>query len=272
MRESAQSPCLVSSLRRGTIIFLSCITIIGVGACARAGGDSAIVQFAMAGANTVQVRDLRFYVHDIELLDAQGSAYPFRLTPSATWQTEAVALVDLSGASDADRNGVLRGTITNRPAHFSGIRFTVGVPFELNHGNPLNASAPLNAGDLFWTWQSGYKFMRIDLADSGAEWSFHLGSTGCASASAVRAPEHRCAQPNLMRVELHGFDPLRVPIQVRLNELIESMRAPASGTCTGGYAHEQMCAHVFAKTGLNPTTGSCDGGICAGQRIFGFGK
>lgn len=268
MRESVRSPRLLSSLRIAAIIFASCLTVIGIGACARSDANSGAVQFVIEPAAADAVRDLRFYIHDVQLLRAQGEAVPFDLIPDSVWQDDRVALVDLFGTSEADRHAVIRGAI-DQDAAYDGIRFVVGVPFEYNHRDPLKAGAPLDKGDLFWTWQSGYKFLRVDLSDEGKETSFHLGSTGCASASAVRPPKQPCSQPNLMHVELRGFDPLHQPIQVRVSELIEAMRAPESGACTGGYAHEPACAHVFAKTGMNPNTGLCADGVCRDQKIFG---
>jgi uncharacterized repeat protein (TIGR04052 family) len=57
---------------------------------------------------------------------------------------------------------------------------------------------------LFWSWQDGYKFMRIDTAFDN--FRLHLGSTGC-----VYGPTPgivaSCARPNRAEVELDGFNP-----------------------------------------------------------------
>ena len=256
------------------IIFLSCLAIIGICACTPHGDDSVSVQFRLQnGTDEVgTVRDLRFYVSDIELLDRAGRAYPLSLRSDQQWQSDRVALVDMAGENS---NFSIRGEVGNAPfsgaehsgAELSGIRFTMGVPFELNHANPMTAAAPLNRGDLFWSWQSGYKFLRVDLADPAGEWSFHLGSTGCVSASAVRAPESPCAQPNRVKVQLRGFDPTRYPVLVRADEFFRSMHAPGSGTCTGNYADDPACADVYTKTGLRPQNGQCETD-CSRQRLF----
>jgi uncharacterized repeat protein (TIGR04052 family) len=251
------------------IIFLSCLAIIGICACASGGDDSVTVQFRLLhGRSEVgTVRDLRFYVSDVELLDEAGRAYPVSLRSDQQWQNDRVALIDMVGENS---NTSISGNVADGAfpgAELSGIRFTLGVPFELNHANPMTAAAPLNRGDLFWTWQSGYKFLRVDLADTARDWSFHLGSTGCVSASALRAPELPCAQPNRVRVELRGFDPTREPVLVRADELFRSMHAPESGTCTGSYAHDPACADIYSKTGLRPHDGQCER-ACSGQRLF----
>jgi uncharacterized repeat protein (TIGR04052 family) len=198
----------------------------------------------------------------VELLDEAGMAHALSLRSDQQWQNDRVALIDMAREnSNTSIRGDVEGTV------FSGIRFTLGVPFEINHANPMTAPAPLNRGDLFWTWQSGYKFLRVDLADVTGEWSFHLGSTGCVSASALRAPESPCAQPNRVKVELHGFDPTREPVLVRADEFFRSMRTPQSGTCTGNYAHDPACADIYSKTGLRRHDGQCDT-ACSGQRLF----
>jgi uncharacterized repeat protein (TIGR04052 family) len=269
MSKSLAVICSVPWMSGMRIIFLSCLAIIGICACTPHGDDSVSVQFRLQnGTDEVgTVRDLRFYVSDIELLDQAGRAYPLSLRSDQQWQSDRVALVDMAGENS---NFSIRGEVGNprfSGAELSGIRFTMGVPFELNHANPMTAAAPLNRGDLFWSWQSGYKFLRVDLADPAGEWSFHLGSTGCVSASAVRAPESPCAQPNRVKVQLRGFDPTRYPVLVRADEFFRSMHAPGSGTCTGNYADDPACADVYTKTGLRPQNGQCETD-CSRQRLF----
>jgi uncharacterized repeat protein (TIGR04052 family) len=269
MTKSLAAICSVPHISGMRIIFLSCLAIIGICACTPHGDDSVSVQFRFPNgtAELGTVRDLRFYVSDIELLDEAGRGYPVSLRSDEQWQNERVALIDMAGDNS---NSSIRGEVAGAElsgAELSGIRFTLGVPFELNHANPMTAAAPLNRGDLFWSWQSGYKFLRVDLADAAREWSFHLGSTGCVSASALRASEAPCAQPNRVEVELRGFDPTREPILVRVDELFRSMHARESGTCTGNYAHDPACADIYSKTGLSPRDGQCET-ACSTQRLF----
>ncbi len=251
------------------IIFLSWLTIIGLVACVGDRSNSVVVQFEMdrgdAGNAIGEVRDLRFYVHDVELLDASGQAYPLALTALAPWQSADLALIDLVGQQQTNLNTALRGRAQGE--QFSGIRFKVGVPFTLNHVNLVTAAPPLDRGDLFWSWQTGYKFLRADLTDANREWSFHLGSTGCVSASAVRAPDQPCSRPNLIRVELRGFDPTKEPIRVRIDELFKSMSTLQSSVCTGDYEYDRGCADVISKTGLQASNGECMND-CRGQRLF----
>jgi uncharacterized repeat protein (TIGR04052 family) len=254
------------------VILLPLLALI-TGALGACGGDAgrAEIQFGVdadASAANVNVRQLQFYVHDVELIDEQGVAHPFRLSAAPPWQSEHVALVDLSGDAGAQRRAAILGTFDGgKPQSYTGIHFTVGVPFELNHGNPLTAAPPLDRGEMFWNWQSGHKFLRADLAADGREWSFHLGSTGCSSASALRPPAAPCAQPNEIRVELKG-DPLRQTIRLLLEPLFAAAHATNYAICTGNYAHDPACGPAYATTGLNAQSGTCADENCTTQRLW----
>lgn len=266
-------------MRPGAIIVLLILaaSIVVLSACSGSSGRLAEIHFAIDGggeadaAAAVVIRNVQFYVHDVQLLDAAGRSHPFRLEASAPWQSERVALVDLTEDGASVRNGTLRGTLAAGAGEaYKGIRFSIGVPFDLNHANVLTAAAPLDRAELFWTWQSGHKFLRVDLLDKEKEkeWSFHLGSTGCSSASAMRPPTAACAQPNVMHVEISGIDPLRQSIRLQLNELVSSMRAVEHAICTGDYAHNPACSQVWAKTGLQAATGKCPNDQCSGQQLW----
>lgn len=260
----------------GVIILLlvfAASTVI-LAACTASSGTPAEIHFGigMEGATgssaAVAVRNVQFYVHDVQLLDTAGLPHPFRFDAVAPWQSGELALVELGGSDERIRNATIRGTASGTAQIYTGIRFSIGVPFALNHANPLTAAAPLDRSELFWTWQSGHKFLRVDLLDAGREWSFHLGSTGCTSASALRPPAAPCAQPNVMRIEIAGIDPLRQSIQLQLHELVSSMRAAKHAICTGNYAHDPACADVFSKTGLQADTGACPNDRCDSQRLW----
>ncbi|WP_157673825.1 MbnP family copper-binding protein [Cognaticolwellia beringensis] len=113
------------------------------------------------------------------------------------------------------------------------IRFTLGVPFQVNHLNPLSQKSPLNLPSMFWVWQTGHKFMRLELATSDDQWLFHLGSTGCKSASVMRAPEQACRYPNTFHFEL----PLdknqddQPEFSVDLAELLNNVELTSASSC-----------------------------------------
>ena len=150
--------------------------------------------------------DVRFYVHDIELRAADGSWVPMLMDADGMWQDGQVALLDFetdcSDMGTAETNTSVTGMM---PAgDYDGVRFRIGVPEEINHQNAATAAAPLNLTAMFWNWNGGYKFMRIeadsmDAAGEPSPWRVHLGSTACEGDMAGNAT---CATPNRPFVEL----------------------------------------------------------------------
>lgn len=242
LRTSAGTPIiLLPALALGIVFVSSC----------GSGATQAEIRFGIAGDAAATVHALQVYVQAIELLDEHGKPHPFRFAAGSPWQNERVALIDLAGDSTTGRRTAIQGSVEGHDGAYAGIRLTIGVPFELNHSNPLAAAAPLDRGEMFWTWQSGHKFLRADFAIAGHEWAFHLGSTGCSSASALRPPAQPCAQPNEMRIELEG-DPLQGVVRLRLDPLIAAARAANYVVCTGDYLVDPACKDAYAATGLQP--------------------
>lgn len=118
------------------------------------------------------------------------------------------------------------------------LSFDLGVPWQLNHQNPLTASAPLNVSEMFWSWQLGHKFLRFD----GSErFAFHLGSTGCKSASKLRAPKEPCRFPNRYRFNIEQFDS-SAPITFDLDKLFNGVNMAKS--CMSEQ-HNPVCQQLF---------------------------
>lgn len=119
--------------------------------------------------------------------------------------------------------------------HKALLEFELAVPFEVNHKNPLTAKFPLNQSDMFWAWQLGHKFLRLDLANKtvkGESWSFHLGSTGCDSASVMRAPKVPCKNPNRVSFAIKNFEPSK-PIYISFNNLTSELALNSENSCMG---------------------------------------
>jgi len=178
--------------------------------------------------STVSVNDFRLFVSEVALVRADGSAVFVVLDQDGVWQHQNVALLDFEDASGGCTNGTpptntaVRGRVPE--GEYVGLVFTVGVPFALNHGDPTLAASPLNLSAMFWNWQGGYKFVKLDLSSTGRPagadvpashdgprtgpggWSLHLGSTVCAAASRT-TPANSCANPNRMTVRFDRFDP-----------------------------------------------------------------
>lgn len=162
-------------------------------------------------AASIRLKDLRFYIHNLRLLDNRGHEVPVQLAQSA-WQYEDLALVDFEDGTGDCANGTtaMHTTVTGTvPAgHYRGLRFTLGVPFNLNHTDPTDAPSPLNLTAFVWTWNAGRMFARIELANAASPRGgiFHLGSTGCRPNKQASVPPVSCTQPNRVEIELPDFE------------------------------------------------------------------
>lgn len=162
------------------------------------------------GIGTTRARltpsDFRFYVSDIRLVTEDGTPVPVLLDQDGIWQLEDIALLDFENKQPPCVNGTV---LTNRsirgriaPGTYTGLRFVLGIPFRRNHGDASVAPPPLSLTGMFWSWQDGYKFLRVD--STVEDLRLHLGSTGCfyARPGVVGG----CARPNRAEVWLQPFD------------------------------------------------------------------
>jgi uncharacterized repeat protein (TIGR04052 family) len=212
-----------------------------------------------------ELLDFRLYVHDVRLFKGSDEV-PVTLEQDGVWQLEDLALLDFEDKKGkcangtADTNVTLRGTIP-AGATYDGIRFKLGVPFKLNHGDASTAPSPLNLSGLFWNWQGGRKFLRIDAMAEGAMKAFnlHLGSTGC-DGDPASGGVTSCTNPNVASVELAGFDAATKTIVVDYGAMVADIdfaAADAGGAsgCMAGKTDPE-CATIFAKLGLDIATGA----------------
>jgi uncharacterized repeat protein (TIGR04052 family) len=149
-------------------------------------------------------------------------------------------------------------TVLAPAGSYRGVAFTLGVPFARNHGDLAAQPAPLSLSRLFWSWNGGYKFLRVDLraaqGDSAATgWVIHLGSTGCTGEAGAKSPTS-CAQPNRADVALAGFDPSRDVIVADLGALLarSDVRRNQPQTALGCMSApgDSDCGGLFASLGL----------------------
>jgi uncharacterized repeat protein (TIGR04052 family) len=187
-------------------------------------------QMKFQSAGNWHIQTLRFFISEIQLKQA-GKWYDVSYE-SGPWQTQSTALISLSAPNCDDLSQF------NNKVEFSsewafedsqGLRFKLGVPFELNHLDPLLQSSPLNIPDMFWSWQLGYKFLRLDTKGKGGGWSFHLGSIGCQSDSRMRSPKSPCRQPNLFEIELPASHSGAVILN--LDMLLEQLELSQAASC-----------------------------------------
>lgn len=191
--------------------------------CAPTGG--AFMGLGTAASPWVPL-DFRFYVHDVQLVPEGGGApVPLALDQDGTWQHQGVALLDFENAMGTCANGTaatndrVRGRVT-APAgtRWAGVRFKIGLPSSLNHQNPATSPSPLNLSTLFWAWQSGYKFARIDGRSGTNAFNIHLGSTGCTGDPTMGMVT--CTEGNRPETVLMNFDPARNAVVADLARLV----------------------------------------------------
>lgn len=239
--------------------------------------------------STITPSDFRFYVSDVTLVDETGKAVPVALAQDGIWQLENIALLDFENGTGPCRNGTsamntaLRGTV---PAgRYVGLRFTLGLPFARNHGDPTVAPSPLNLTAMFWTWQGGYKFLKFDTGAAGhapghaaagaghggepaSGFSVHLGSTQCAAPSRTQAPQTACANPNRVTVSFDRFDPIKQTVVADMGTVLAGanveVNAPNTSPGCMSFPGDADCPPVMGALGLGY------GGVAAPgpQRFF----
>lgn len=233
---------------------------------------------------TVRVADFRLFIHDVKLVTDEGTELPVTLDASQPSQSDRVVLLDFrdtvgctaGGEPNPSYNDVLVGSVSVDPAQvIDSVRFTLGVPFDLNHASQTDAAEPLRnpglASGMHWGWQSGYKFMGLDvlpvdgvtrpddLGWSNPSWNLHVGSTGCSVTMldlAAGAEPQPCTAANRVVVTLPlGGRELGDNAMIRFDYaalVAESNLAQDRGGapgCMSGH-DDPECERVFARLGL----------------------
>lgn len=222
------------------------------------------------GNSTWTPKDFRFYVHDVRLVTASGEV-PFVMDTAAPFQGSGVALLDFENRTGActggtaETNDSIRGTTT--ATGVTGIKFRVGVPFEMNHQDPSSAQAPMNVSGMWWTWNAGYRFIKIEGNTVGRPmgYNIHVGSIGCRGNNT--GPMNPCTSPNVMEVTIMNFDPTRDQIVADLGALLsmsnaEMNQAMSPPGCMSD-ADDTDCQPIFDALGL-----PFGGGMAGTQRFF----
>lgn len=209
---------------------------------------------------TIKPKDFRFFIHNLRLVDDRGNEVPVALDQDRKWQYRDLALIDFENGEGPCSNGTKvtheAATGTVPMGRYTGVRFTMGVPFDLNHSDPLLLPSPLNLTQMYWVWNSGFKFLRVDMATSGHPQGVfvHLGSTGCSPSTSVQDVPDACAHPNRVEVALTDFDPDSDSVVADLERLFSGVDLDvdtdaADGACMAG-PDDPDCAPVFRNLGL----------------------
>ncbi len=232
-------------------------------------------------ATEMTLRDFRFYVHDLRLVTSTGTEVAVTLDQN-DWQNGDVAMLDFqnkdNNCTGADKaiHTAITGTVPDGSLTFSGVRFTVGIPEDRNHLLNSSAPSPLNAIGMFWSWRSGYKFMRLDfnlatpgvITSTGAPltaWYFHLGSTNCPDVI-----PYVCSNINRPEIALDSFNPDSDSIQIDYAALVADSNLSVESTgmpvgCMSGTTDAE-CPEMFTALGLNLASGENDASLV--QTVF----
>ncbi len=240
--------------------------------------------------------DLRFYVSNLKLNDAEGHALVATLDENDfQYASDAgsVSLFDLTGNSagtcagnaiafaegTARTNSAITGTaIVER---VRSVSFDVGVPQAVMQDVIANHSAegapsPLN--ELQWTWASGYRHFVMNFAVEGAagdagEGYVHLGSRDCGPADGLALEDREaCGFVNTPQVVLDGFDLLTNKVVLDVPAVLAGLDFVSPiydldtfevlGEGAGVECHsspmQSDCASVFESFGLDEESGLAD--------------
>lgn len=210
--------------------------------------------------STITPTDFRFFVHNVRLVNDQGVEVPVTLTQDRKWQFRDLALIDFENGQGPCSNGsavtreLVSGTVP--VGRYVGVRFTLGVPFDLNHEDPLLQPSPLNLTHMHWVWNGGYKFLRLDLKSTGQPRgiAIHVGSTNCTPNVSVQEPPTECAHPNRTEVSLTGFDPDTDWVAVDIAQLLATANVDVNTEDTGpgcmAEPGDPDCGPIFRSLGL----------------------
>jgi len=225
--------------------------------------------YQLGSASTdVTITDFRLYVHDVRLITANDEEVAVELTQDGLWQHQNLALLDFEDKTGACANGTtpkntsVRGAVP--PGDYVGLAFRVGVPASLDQLDASNANtpSPLNLTAMYWSWTTGYKFLRIDAARTGlTPFNLHLGATGCAGDPAL-GETRVCSRPNLPSVEFASFDAASDVVIVDYAAALATTDlslADAGGApgCMSGLTDPE-CTPIFPRLGLDLATGASD--------------
>ena len=167
-----------------------------------------------------RIRDFSLYLSQIEYQDLDGKWNKVELDVGKESSSQVVLLTPECSTKSNDYKWQIE--TKNNIEKWQKVKFTLGVPFALNHENPIFQKSPLNVPSMFWVWRTGHKFLRLEMESEKDDWLFHLGSVGCQAKSAIRAPEEPCQFPNTFtyEVDLLEVKQINLDVGVLLNGIV----------------------------------------------------
>jgi uncharacterized repeat protein (TIGR04052 family) len=258
--------------------------------------DALVTGLGPAGAHTVGISDLRFYVSNLVLFGEDGQPLEATLDDNEfQYNSDAgsVALIDLTSNTTgtcassaisfaegtARTNEVIVGQ-ANGEVH--AISFDVGVPAAVMKetiATNTAEGAPSPLAEMYWSWASGYRHLVMNFAvlapgGQAGEGYLHVGSRDC-GAEGKKALEDRDAcgrayTPKVMIPHIHADDSavvLDVATLLAGLDFVSPVYDPVTfepiGEGPGVECHsapegQDDCPIIFGKLGLNATSGSAD--------------
>jgi len=215
------------------------------------GCDSTVKGLGIGGQYSMGMSDLRFYVSNISLYDAQGEKIAAEMAASEFQYKDDsgdVALVDLtsnvSGSCTNTAIAFAEGTqrvnneviLLSDRSDIASVSFDVGVPQPLMKRVVRDFSiegAPSPLGEMYWSWASGYRHFVLNFSvksrqDESGEGYLHLGSRDCGGDGAVALTDReQCGFVNTPSVRLEGFDPTNNVITVDIRKALQNVEFQA---------------------------------------------
>jgi uncharacterized repeat protein (TIGR04052 family) len=214
--------------------------------------------------NSVEFSDFKLYVSEVTLVRAGGEEVSAKIMDMDPWQNSGVAMLDFEDGVGTCSNGTAptRTRIDiEAPEHddYTGFKATLGVPFELNHADVGALASPLNLSSMFWSWQGGRKFLRVDgKVDGAAGMRVHLGSIAC---EGTEGDISSCGKENRGQIELLGKDPTKHMIKVDLAPMFQDLdlspTEDKSVICMSG-PDTPSCTGIFNAMGVSYESGAPD--------------
>ncbi|CAA6812696.1 MAG: Unknown protein [uncultured Sulfurovum sp.] len=261
--------------------------------CSESNGNAKVYNNLGTSLASGTINDFRFFVSEVKLKMSDNTTQTLMLTNNDNqYYSEtngSVAILDFEdGTGDCVNRGNDASTYTsivgkiNSNATVTGVEFTVGVPFALNHVEFSDIPA-LNKTSMSWSWASGRKFTKFEINPSDANnstgdiFNFHLGSTGCSDADANGITD-ACTQPNRIALSFDNFDPATNKVVVDYSKLltyvdITKNLGGAKGCMSALDDPECMAStgEMFNLVGLDDTSkeGKClDASCTENQELF----
>jgi hypothetical protein len=127
-------------------------------------------KYVNAGGDTAAFTLAQFYASEFTFVDTLGASHA----------SPGLDLINFAD-STAEAKGYYAFRTKAVPGTYAGIKFSVGVPYALNHKDAAEQALPLGPNsEMFWSWNSGYIFNRVegklDSAGKPVSFFYHVGT------------------------------------------------------------------------------------------------